>query len=229
MRKYVDVHTHHDIPYTDSDGSTVMQVRSLSVTKTSDTEVITEIMKDKEPPGFLFSVGWHPWDSAPTPEELEDKLVSLLPHKRIIAIGEAGLDALHGAPMEIQETLFRKQIELAERYHLPLIVHSVKTFDRIYALRRTMHPSTPWIFHGYRSKPEQMMQWLRLPGTYVSLGEHFNENTARQCPAERFLAETDESPTTIATVYQEIANVRGVTIRQLENQLLENWDTITHP
>ncbi len=227
MRGYLDIHTHKTKPIVHAEQSPVSQLCSLSATNPADAEIIAKIQNEKEVSQSFFTIGWHPWDTVLSPQELETTITNTLNNNLVVGIGEAGLDKLRGAPMEQQEILFRKQAEIAELHALPLIVHCVKTFDRIYALRKEMRPSTPWILHGFRSNPEQMTQWLKLPGTYISFGEHFNEESVRKCPPERFFTETDASQQTIDSVCEKIASARDESVSQLVNQLWNNWDTIT--
>lgn len=224
METYFDVHTHKTDTPEAPNGVRVLQLRSISVAQPAECAALIAPRKENDSNTY-YSVGWHPWHTIPSLQELENTLTKFLENERVIAVGEAGLDSLRGAPLEIQEPLFLLQARLAEIHHLPLVVHCVKTIDRIYALRKEMHPTIPWILHGFRGKPEQMMQWLRLPGTLVGFGARFHEESVHRCPTDRFLLETDESPQSILSIYKEVARVRKEDKHQLCAQLQQNWHT----
>ena len=72
--------------------------------------------------------------------------------EQFVAVGEAGFDKLTAAPMELQVRMFEKQVELSEKYRLPLIIHCVKAMDELLAVRKKLNPAQPWIWHGFRGE-----------------------------------------------------------------------------
>ena len=171
-------------------------------------------------PDAQFSVGIHPWDTAAlTGQDAEAQLLlleqtAMLP--QVVAIGETGLDNLRGAPLDTQEVILRHHITLSEKLGKPLLLHVVRAADRLLHLRRTLLPtlSQPWIWHGFRGKPQLARQFLALSTTsspsYISLGANFNPETAKAIPADRLLTETDDSTPTIDEVRRRIAQARHV-------------------
>jgi len=154
--------------------------------------------------GYEYSVGVHPWNAgAFDMAELEKSACNPL----VKAIGETGLDALRGPSVDVQEAVFRRHVELSERLGLPLIIHCVKAFDRLIAIRKEIKPSQTWIIHGFRGKPQQARQLLDA-GFHLSLGPKFNTETARIIPAERLHIETDDSDVDISEVAEAIKNSR---------------------
>ncbi len=159
-------------------------------------------------PSHLYSVGIHPWHS-----DLVDTLtLQLLDLKaqapNVVAIGETGLDTLRGAPLDRQAQLLQHHIELSERHVKPLVLHIVRAFNQIMALRRSISPSQPWIIHGFRGKPQLAMQLLGC-GFHISLGERFNPATAAIIPDDRLHFETDESQLPIDTIASQILSHRN--------------------
>lgn len=73
-----------------------------------------------------------------------------------------------------------------------MILHVVKAFPEIMALRKSLKPTQQWIIHGFRGKP-QLAESLLRAGFDISLGEHFNPASAAIIPPSRLFAETDES------------------------------------
>lgn len=175
----------------------------------------------REYPHGIFSTGIHPWETAPfdPSPELEREALSALAaaaeHPEVKAIGEAGMDALRGASRSTQERIFRAHITLSERLRKPLVIHVVKCHNEILDIRKSLarELSQPWIFHGFRGKPQLADRILasetESSPVYISLGEHFNPATACAIPASRLLAETDGSALPIAEIISRIDAARG--------------------
>lgn len=167
------------------------------------------------------STGIHPWNTEKEPDWDLLERVAAMP--RIVAIGECGLDLLRGAPIDRQTDIFMRHIELSERMGKPMIIHCVKAWDVLLALKKKMKPRQKWGIHGYRGGPEQARQLLSQ-GLYISLGERFNTQAAAIIPASRLLAETDESHLTIDKITDSISRYAqpgwnpSVTLRDFTGQ-----------
>ena len=173
-------------------------------------------------PDRLISAGIHPWGITGDCEEQFAAVRDAAGHRNTIAIGECGLDFLKSdATPEVQEQIFIAHAKLAEEHHKPLIIHCVKAFDRLIALRKNFAPQQPWIIHGFRGKPQQTEQLIKA-GFYISLGEHFNQESAKSIPADRLFIESDESRLPIADIYTAIAAARGFTLEEVAEQIERN-------
>lgn len=159
-------------------------------------------------PSRIYSVGIHPWHSG----LVDTRMLRLLDLKaqspNVVAIGETGLDTLRGAPLDRQAQLLQHHIELSEQLGKPLVLHIVRAFNQIMALRRSISPSQPWIIHGFRGKPRLATQLLGC-GFHISLGERFNPATAAIISADRLHFETDESQLPIDTIASRILSHRN--------------------
>lgn len=145
-------------------------------------------------PAALFSVGIHPWYTSDTTMDDFSKLERIIGQPRVVAIGETGLDLLRGAPVDVQERIFIRHVELSERVGKPLIIHCVKGWDRLLAIRAAMNPGQNWAIHGFRGKP-QLARQLVDKGLWLSVGEHYNPAILDTVPRERLLVESDDSST----------------------------------
>lgn len=173
-------------------------------------------------PDRLISAGIHPWEITVNCEEQFAAVREAAGHRKTIAIGECGLDFIKStATPEVQEQIFIAHARLAEEYRKPLIIHCVKAFDRLIALRKSIAPQQPWIIHGFRGKPQQTAQLIKA-GFYISLGEHFNRESAESIPADRLFIESDESRLPIADIYAAVAAARGITLEELAEQTERN-------
>ena len=166
-------------------------------------------------PERIISLGIHPWNIDNGWKKSFHSIEKLATNSNVVAIGECGLDSLRStATAETQEEVFIAHARLAEEYRKPLIIHCVKAFDRLIALRKSIAPQQPWIIHGFRGKPQLAAQLIKA-GFYISLGEHFNRESAKSIPADRLFIESDESRLPIADIYAAVAAARDITTEEL--------------
>ena len=159
-------------------------------------------------PGRWYSVGFHPWNDVDT---LTDDDFILLErcarHPQVLAIGETGMDRLRGADLDVQAAVFIHHLQLAAELDKPVIVHCVRTAQEILAARHQAGlTSVPLVIHGIRAN-EHVARMLLDADCYLSFGSHFNPDTLRSTPLDRFLIETDEAPVTIQEVADAIAPI----------------------
>lgn len=139
-----------------------------------------------------YSAGIHPWSTVKEiPEDSFKLLEAMASDPRVVAIGEAGLDALRGGPAERQEAVFMRQAALAEKAEKPLVIHCVRRYGRLMELHKAFRPQQLWIVHGFRGKPELARQ-LAAAGIGISLGEARLDIEA-VVPAGLLFRETDEA------------------------------------
>jgi len=162
----------------------------------------TEGLRARLPP-FVSSFGIHPqwavWKNA-------DLLSSLASGGRIAAIGEAGFDFFGDAPERVrspenertQRGVFDFQLELAERYGLPVLLHLRKAMDLAFAYAPRLKRLPAAIFHSFPGTTDDAASFLsKGVNAYFSFGSPIvngNKRAAAACasiPAERLLSETD--------------------------------------
>jgi TatD DNase family protein len=173
------------------------------------------------------SAGLHPWFLAQeTLNDACDWLREQAQSPNTIAIGEAGLDKLTATPWALQLAAFQHCIEISETLQKPLIIHCVRAFNEIIALKKALKPQQPWIFHGF-NKNCQTAELLLAEGCYLSFGKAiFQENNhaaavLAQVPANRFFLETDDAAELdIEAVYEKAVALRRLPLQDLQ-QLLE--------
>ena len=216
----LDIHTHK--LEADSLGKSIVNYPLLA-----DSPLYMPFAGDVEVDrGYYYSVGIHPWEL--TPDNLKqqsDFIIEHLPDKRIVAIGEGGLDKLKGASMEIQTAAFMAQMTLSMEYDLPLILHNVRMTDKILAVKKQFRPGQPWIWHGFRGKPEQAEQ-LQDKGLYLSFGEFYSDEAMRAVSDDRLFLETDESSLDIEELLYRAARVRRVGVETLRETIRRNIQNV---
>ena len=205
MMFYFDVHTHSVGRFPAS------EIVSLNV---DSGFIASEII--------YASVGIHPWFLSEMEEDEQwNHLLELVKDKRVIALGEVGLDKLKGPSLEFQKSVFRKEIALSEEMGLPLVIHCVRAFNELLQLRKELKPEQPWIIHGFRGKKE-VAEMLLKAGCFLSFGSSFQETALSAVPLNRLFIETDDTAEKIEGLYQRIATVRGEALEELAQGVKKN-------
>lgn len=175
-----------------------------------------------------LSVGLHPWNVSETWQETVASIRKVASRDDVWAIGECGLDKVHGEPhplqMEVQMAAFRAQIAIAEEVQKPMLIHCVRAFDELLMLRRELEASCkredrepqPWVIHGFRGKPEQAKQMM-TKGFFLSFGHHCNIETLRWVftSSRPFYLETDDLHLSVCQIYEQAAHHLGVDVSRL--------------
>ncbi|MBC8601036.1 TatD family hydrolase [Parabacteroides acidifaciens] len=176
--------------------------------------------------GELHSVGIHPWYIYNVEEQLAGlEQQAMLPGA--VAIGEAGLDKLAEAPLERQLEVFKASAALAESLGVFLIIHCVKAWDELIALKKELKPRMPWVIHGFRGNAALAGQLIRQ-GFYLSFGEHFNPAAVRIAWPDRLFAETDDREIDIRTVYDNLSASLNLPLEQFAAQVSDNVHSVLH-
>ena len=155
--------------------------------------------------------GIHPWHIPADWNTLE-------PPTDILAIGECGLDKVCKTPNPLQKEVFLKHIGWSEEQRKPLLIHCVRALDDLLFLRHSKPVTQPWIFHGFRGKPQQLNSLLQS-GFYVSFGFRFNEESLRQCPLDRLLLESDDDERPIRELYEQVSVLLDLPMEKLCQQM----------
>lgn len=169
--------------------------------------VVSREPGEEMPPGFLYSVGIHPWRAGSATQSDWQWLFDAACRDDVVAIGETGLDARRGAVLSVQVEVMRRHVELSEKLEKPLIIHNVHAHNQIAALHREVRPRQPWVVHGFRQGP-QVAEMLLREGLYISLGARFNHLTAIVVPDDRLLLETDEATEPLDSIVARVYEAR---------------------
>jgi TatD DNase family protein len=182
---------------------------------------------DNLPANNYCSSGLHPW----YPEEWEkqfESLSALVRDKKIIAIGECGLDKKTDTLFSLQENIFNRQVELSEQYKLPLIIHCVKAHNELIQTRIRFKPEMTWIVHSFNSNLEIANQCLNS-GMILSFGKILLQNDAKivkvvkDIPVSKIFLETDDSGISILEIYNCYAKIKNMKLEVLKTEMLKNF------
>jgi len=171
-------------------------------------------------PNRYYSCGIHPWYIKDKERQLQ-LLKEFLNHPNIVAIGEAGLDKLRGVSLDIQREAFIAQAILSEELRKPLIIHCVKAWDDLVAIKKELMPKEQWVIHGFRGN-EQLARQLISHGFMLSFGREFNPKALQIAWQDSLLAETDEADINIYDVYSKLSEALGITIETFSAALERN-------
>lgn len=194
-----------------------------------DVIEVVSVHPEKHHTDGYFTIGLHPWWTNAVPDTLEmEHIRSLLfSDPACLAVGECGLDNLKGPALNLQESIFRSQVLLANSMNVPVIVHCVRAFDRLLGIRKEIG-KTDWVVHGFM-RNKILAAHLIDHGIYLSMApfekmtESFRETMAF-CPSDRFFLETDSDPLkNIRSVYNICAEIRHTDTETLQLQLLNNF------
>ncbi|WP_078378400.1 TatD family hydrolase [Sutcliffiella halmapala] len=209
-----------------------------------DRKTIKRAMELVEQYEFIYAaVGWHPVDAIDMTEEDLAWIEELASHKKVVAIGEMGLDYhWDKSPKEIQKEVFRKQIQLAKRVRLPIIIHNRDaTADVVEILREEEAKEVGGIMHCFTGSLEVAKECMEM-NFYISFGGPVTFKNAKkpkevvkEIPMEMLLIETDcpyltphpyrgkrNEPSYVRLVADQIAELRGMTLEEVAEKTTAN-------
>ena len=204
MKGIIDIHTHTS----DSERGTAL----ISI------GIESHLMEN----GNYYSAGLHPWSVSKDEKDDFDRLSHILNDRRVLAVGECGLDSQRGPSMDIQEPVFIRQIQLSESFEKPLIIHQVKSIDKVIFMKKEYKPKQRWLIHGFIGGPVQASQLLAL-NIDISLGKRFNVETLKQIPLNRLFVESDEY-SDVSDIYSNISTVLSIKVEELYSIVAFNAD-----
>ncbi len=211
---YLDFHAHQQMP---AEQEIVIQSLFLQ------DDLIAPV-SDK----IFFTAGLHPWHAdLLNNKQINTRLKELIDHKFILAVGECGIDKLKGPDMDTQIKTFKTQIDIANEFQLPIIVHSVKAHNEVLKLKKETKSVVPWVIHHFNGSKEMAFNLLDH-GFYLSVSHHIRSENAKlskyfcELPIEKIFLETDDFRIEIKDLYEVAAMKRGMSVDLLKSKLIQN-------
>jgi TatD DNase family protein len=198
-------------------------------------------------PELSFAVGLHPLDAHLWQPNWDREVYNLASSdRRVVAIGETGLDFYKAENKEEQITAFKAQLNIAKSLNLPVIIHcrdaAVATREVLTEINNS-DPQNPvsGVMHCWTGNAEET-QWFLDLGMYVSFSGVVTfknaqtiQASAQIVPSDRLLIETDcpflapmpnrgkrNEPANVFYVAQKLAEIRAEPIEQLAQQTTKN-------
>ena len=246
---YIDTHVHLNDKQYDEDLQDVIN-RALEagvhqmVVIGFDQKTIKRAIELAEEYEFIYAVvGWHPVDAIDCTEEDLQWIEKLASHPKVVAIGETGLDYhWDKSPKEIQQQIFRKQIQLAQRVNLPLVIHNRDATEDVVRILQEEHAErTGGVMHCFGGSVEtaktciEMNFMISLGGPVTFKNAKKPKEVATDIPLEWLMIETDapylaphphrgkrNEPGLVPLVAEEIARLKNIPIEEVARVTTEN-------
>ncbi len=237
--KVTDTHAHYDDSAFDCDRFEILK----EITDNYTENIITigcSIDSSKKAieiaekfPSVYASVGIHPSDCMGLPSEYIDILLDLSKNKKVVAIGEIGLDYHYdGYNRDVQIDSFIKQIELAQKINLPIIVHSREaTQDTMDILRKYKPKGVVHCFSGSVEIAREIISlgmMISFTGVLTFKNSKKAVEACHEIPIERIMLETDSpymapvphrgkrnDSSYVIHVAEKIAEIKNMTIEEV--------------
>src|SRR5438270_4247690 len=249
----IDSHAHIDFPQF-ADDRDVMLERAraagvstlLAIGSGPGPEKLDAAIPLAEQHDWIYAtIGTHPHEAKDlTPAHLQ-QLSQLARHPRVIAYGEIGLDYFYDhSPRDVQQRVFREQMELAAQAKLPIIIHCRDAWaDCIGMLEKHWRPThLGGILHCFTSTLEDAKRGLDM-GFMVSFAGNSTypkaqnlRDVAKALPLENLLIETDSpflapqpyrgkrnEPSYVGEVAKAIGSVRNLAAEEIASATAGNF------
>lgn len=208
----IDIHSH-----------TRNQQENFTIYSLAESETTTEQI-----PNCFYSYGIHPWDiNLETIDTRIETLKNLASKGQIIAVGECGLDRLKGPNINLQLKIFLDQIEVANDFRLPVIIHNVKSTSDLIGLMKKGTNKTPWILHGFSGNLEEAKKIINHGG-FLSFGKKLLTTTKtrqlfKHVEITKVFLETDASNLTISDIYHAATSIKKLELEEMKSILRSNF------
>ena len=197
----------------------------------------------KKYPFVYGAVGVHPSETAELNDHLFDWLCHVAGEKKVVAIGEIGLDYHWDEPEPaMQRKWFLRQIQLAREVQLPVIIHSRDAAaETMELLKETKAYECGGVIHCYSYSPEMAQEYVKM-GYFIGVGGVVTfknakklKETVKEIPLESIVLETDcpylapepfrgkrNCSLYISYVAEKIAELKGISAEEVIRQTEEN-------
>ena len=266
---WIDTHCHLDAPEFAGTLPAVIQSAQeksvkailLPAVKVSDCAHVKELAHQysQEIPGLVYTLGVHPLYTNQAQEgdieTLEKGIIESLSDPRFVGVGEIGLDYfVEGLDPYKQEFFFNAQLDLAQKYQLPVILHVRRSQDAILKSLRRRNISGG-IAHAFNGSFQQAEQFIEL-GFKLGFGGAATYERAlqirrllKELPLDTIVTETDSpdippawlreegiafnEPAFVGRIAKALASIRGVGDAEFSSvvwksamQVLPRWATL---
>jgi len=245
---YIDTHAHLDFESFEKDREAVIQ-RAIENKVSAIITIGTSLETSKKAVSYannyasiFAAVGIHPSDCAGASETDYQQIEKLSAEEKVIAIGKIGLDYYRMyTDKETQKGAFIKQIAIARKVNLPVIVHTRESQeDALNILLQENANEVSGVLHSFSGSLEFLKKVLDT-NFYVSFtgGVTFKKSTVdelvKKTPVEKILLETDSpfitpvphrgkrnEPSYVTHIANKIAELKGMSAEELAEITTEN-------
>ena len=239
---YIDTHAHLFLPNFNGEVQQVIERAKNSgvdyiIVPGIDIASSAQAVDLAEKYDFIYAaVGVHPHDTKEWDDSIIDQLEEMAKHPKVVAIGEIGLDYYYDfSPRETQLHAFEKQIELALKVDLPIIVHNRESNDDIMEFARKYKDTTLRAqYHCFAGSVENakelisMKHFISFPGNITFSKADDLRKILSRIEVENLLLETDSpfmtpvphrgkrnEPSMINLVAEQIAKTHNISLEDV--------------
>jgi TatD DNase family protein len=247
-----DSHAHlTDEKFEDDLGEVLSRAASVGVAHIIDVGIdqktsVAALENAAAHPQVSATVGLHPHDAKDYSSGLMDFFDNLAADRRVVAIGETGLDRYYNhSPMNVQIESLEAHIELAARNALPLVIHCREAYkELIEILRDYADDKNLWQVHCYSGNESELAALTELDcyfsvGGMVTFKNYKGEEIVRSIPASRLLLETDcpylapaprrgkrNEPSMLVHTAERVAAMREETVENIARATTDNFNRL---
>lgn len=194
---------------------------------------------------FIYAaVGLHPENIDGVTDDELDEILNLSKNKKVVAIGEIGLDYHWEKDEKIhekQKEFFVKQIQYANEHNLPVIVHNRDAFNDCISILKQHKPLNSGVMHCYSGSVESLKDvfnlnlLIGLDGPVTFVNSKTPKEVAYEVPLEKLLLETDSpylaphplrgtinEPKNLGFILDEISSIKGLSKKHIAEVTFEN-------
>nr|WP_256352799.1 TatD family hydrolase [Pseudomonas sp. PDM31] len=241
----IDTHTHLDFPDFDADRQALLSAsRALGVRRIvvlgvyqGNWQRVWELVQSD--PDLHAAFGLHPvYLNEHRPEDLSELgawLTRLAGHRQLCAVGEIGLDYfIETLDRERQQGLFDAQLQLANDFNLPALIHVRRSHAAVIATLKRFRLKRAGIIHAFAGSKEEAREYIKL-GFKLGLGGAATwpqalrmHRVLAELPLESVVLETDSpdmapamfpgqrnSPAHLPAICEALAQIMAITPEQL--------------
>ena len=200
-------------------------------------------------PSIWVAVGIHPHDAAKASQGYLDELKKFAAHKKVVAIGEIGLDYHYDhSPRDVQQKVFAEQLQLAKELNLPVSIHSREAWDdTIRIIKEAGELPKGGVFHCFGGNLQEAHQAIDL-GFTLSISGIVTFKKAQtllevveKITLEKIVIETDapflapvpyrgkrNEPAFVKLVGEKIAEIRKMAVEEVSRIIKNNTNNLFH-
>ncbi len=244
-----ETHAHYDDAAYDEDRDILLasmqesQIEVIVNVGASLPSTTASIALAEKYPFVYAAAGVHPSETTELNEETFAQLVRQCTHKKVVAVGEIGLDYYWEEPAHDVQTLwFVRQLELAKRIKKPVIIHSREAAKDTYDILAAHNAGeNGGVIHCFSYSAEMAEAYIKM-GFYIGIGGVITFKNAKKLkevvtaiPIERILLETDcpylspepkrgsrNSSHNLPYIAQKIAEIKRMSYDEVVTRTAEN-------
>ena len=242
-----DTHAHLDDKMFDSDRSEVIEkIKNSGISFlnniAADMESSYASIELTEKHDFIYAtVGVHPSDTKSMTDNDIETLRKLASHKKVVAIGEIGLDYHYDdTDLETQKIWFKKQLNLAKELDMPVVIHDRESKGECIQILKEKN-ITKGVFHCFSGSAETAKEILKMGFNISFTGVLTFKNAKRAIqaleviPLDRLFIETDcpymapepfrgtrNDSSLVYRIAEKIAELKGLSVQEIIDITTDN-------